>query len=255
MQLVDTHAHLCAPELAEDLDAVLGRASEAGVARVVAVGEDMADARRNLELAESHPDLVAPAAGLFPTLLDEAAARKLEAFIRERRDRWVAIGEVGLDYWRVQDESGRELQREIFGRFIDLALDLDLPLNVHSRSAGHHAIAFLLERDARRVQMHAFDGKASRAHAGTEAGFFFSVPPSVVRSPQKQKLATRLPLSHILLETDSPVLGPDPRERNEPANVVTALEVVADLKALPVEAVAEATTANARLLYGAGIAD
>ena len=82
----------------------------------------------------------------------------------------------------VKGEEDREVQRDIFGQFADLARELDLPLNVHSRSAGRHAVSLLLERGARRVQLHAFDGKLSSALPAVEAGYFFSVPPSVVRS-------------------------------------------------------------------------
>lgn len=253
-RLVDTHAHLCAPEFATDLEQVLERARAAGVARVVAVGETVEDGRRNLELAKAFPDLVAPACGLFPTILDRGAAEDMIELIRANAETWVAIGEVGLDYWKVQDSGDREIQREILARFVALALELDLPLNVHSRSAGHHAIDFLLEHGAGRVQMHAFDGKASRALAGVEAGFFFSVPPSVVRSAQKQKLVRRLPLSSLLLETDSPVLGPEPRERNEPANLRVSLRAVAELKNLPLEEVAAAVWENTRRLYGERLA-
>lgn len=250
MNLIDTHAHLCAPEFASDLEAVLERSERTGVSRIIAVGEDLADARRNLELAERYPGLIAPAAGLFPTNLDPEAAHELEAYIRDHREKWIAIGEVGLDYWKVKDEAGRELQRQILRGFVALAVELELPLNVHSRSAGHHTIDFLLREGAVHVQMHAFDGRAARALAGVEAGYLFSVPPSVVRSPQKQKLVRRLPLSSLLLETDSPVLGSEPDVRNEPANVVVALDAIAELKQMPREAVAEAVLENTRRLYG-----
>ena len=103
--------------------------------------------------------------------------------------------------------------RGIFSGFIDLALELDLPLNVHSRSAGRHTVRLLLERGARKVLLHAFDGKASSALAAVEAGYFFSIPPSVVRSRQKQKLLKQLPVSCLLVETDSPVLGPFKRTK------------------------------------------
>jgi TatD DNase family protein len=150
----------------------------------------------------------------------------------------------------VKEEKDRELQREIFKRFIGLAAEVDLPLNVHSRSAGRQAIDLLLGSGAARVQLHAFDGRASTALPAVEAGFFFSIPPSVVRSRQKQKLVKRLPLACLLVETDSPVLGPEPGSRNEPANLPLALRAVAEIKALPEEAVAEAVTANAARLYG-----
>ncbi len=248
--LTDTHAHLCDPTFDRDRERVLDRAREAGVATIVAVGEDGNDARRNLELAAEHPDLVRPAAGLFPTRLDPAEAEAVERLLREHAGTWAAVGEVGLDYWKVDDGPDRELQRELFARFIDLAIELDLPLNVHSRSAGRATIEMLLERGARRVQMHAFDGRAAKAEPGVEAGYFFSVPPSAGRSAQKRKLVARLPLSSLLVETDSPVLGPDPGSRNEPANVVLSVAAIAEIKELPREEVAEAVSENTRRLYG-----
>lgn len=249
MHLTDTHAHLADAAFAADLPAVLERARAAGVGAVVAVGESLDDARRNLQLSERLGPMVRPAAGLFPTRLERSEAAELEKLIRRQRDRLVAIGEVGLDRWKVQDPAGREIQRELFSRFIDLAVELDLPLNVHSRSAGEATIELLLERGARRVQMHAFDGRAARAQAGVEAGFYFSVPPSVVRSPQKQKLVRRLPLSCLLLETDSPVLGPQPEERNEPANVTRSLTAISELKSVSLDEVRAAVVANTQSLY------
>jgi len=251
--LVDTHAHLGDPVFDGDRGDVLRRARDAGVTAVIAVGETLADARRNLELAGEHPE-IRPAAGLYPTHLDDPQAEALEAWIREHHDRLIAIGEVGLDHWKIKEEPDREVQRGIFGRFIDLAIELDLPVNVHSRSAGKHAIACLLERGARRVQLHAFDGKPSTALPAVEAGYFFSIPPSVVRSRQKQKLIGRLPLSCLLLETDSPVLGPVAGERNEPANLRVALEAVAEIKALSSEEVAETVTENTLRLFGDAVA-
>jgi len=248
MRLVDTHAHLGDAVFDADRAEVLARAREAGVEAVVTVGETLADARRNLELADRHSE-IRPAAGLYPTYLDVEQASEVESFVREHRDRIIAIGEVGLDYWKVKEDSDLEVQREIFGRFVDLSIELDLPLNVHSRSAGRHAIAMLLQRGARRVQMHAFDGKPASALPAVEAGYFFSVPPSIVRSRQKRKLVGRLPLSCLLLETDSPVLGAERDERNEPARVRISLEHIAEIKGLGVDEVAAAVTENTRRLY------
>ncbi len=248
--LTDCHAHLCDDSFTGDLDEVLGRARGAGVESVVAVGETLADAERNLELAEHYPGAVRPAAGLYPTRLDPVEAERVADLIRRERPRLAAIGEVGLDRWKVSDERGRALQREIFALFIDLSVELGLPLNVHSRSAGRHAIDLLRERGAARVQLHAFDGRAARAEPAVDEGFFFSVPPSVVRSPQKQKLIRRLPLSCLLLETDSPVLGPAAHQRNEPANAVIALRAIAEIKRLPPSEVAAAVRANTARLYG-----
>jgi TatD DNase family protein len=247
--LVDTHAHICDPVFDKDRVEMLERARTAGVAAIIAVGENLSEARKNLELAETY-SMLKPAAGLYPDVLDVNQAEEMVDFIRQNHSVLAAIGEVGLDYWVVKEAPDRALQREIFKRFIDLAKALNLPLNVHSRSAGRHAIAQLLENNAERVQMHAFDGKSGAAMPAVEAGYFFSIPPSVVRSRQKQKLAKRLPLSCLLLETDSPVLGPSPEERNEPGNLLQSIKAIAELKDIHPEEVMTAALENTKRLYG-----
>lgn len=251
--LVDAHAHLCADEFRDDLEGVLAAAAAAGVVRIITVGETLEDAKANLALAARFPQ-VKVCAGLYPTILDFEAAAALAAFIRDHGDRLVGIGEVGLDHWVVKGDAERDLQRRIFADFIALAGELDLPLNVHSRSAGRVTVQFLKEQGARRVLLHAFDGRASAALEGAAAGFFFSIPPSVVRSVQKQKLVRALPLECLLLETDSPVLGPDPATRNEPRNLPVACQAVAELKGVPFAEVAERSTANARRLFSRAFA-
>ena len=248
-KLVDAHAHICDPVFDKDRDEVLERARRAGVVAIIVVGENLADARKNLELAEGHP-MLKPAAGLYPTYLQLNQANEMADWIRQNRSRLSAIGEVGLDYWVIKDDSDKALQRSIFKIFIELSKELNLPLNVHSRSAGRHAIALLLENNAERVQMHAFDGKSGAALPAVEAGYFFSIPPSVVRSRQKQKLVKQLPLSCLLLETDSPVLGPSSKERNEPANIWQSVKTIAALKDVSEEAVLAAVSENTEKLYG-----
>ncbi len=248
-RLVDVHAHMCDPGFDKDRAAVLERARRAGVEAIIAVGENLADAAKNLELAGQYP-ILKPAAGLYPTHLDLNQAQQMAEFIRQNDSRLAAIGEVGLDYWVVKEAPEKEIQKEILKGFIELSKALKLPLNIHSRSAGRHAIALLLENNATRVQMHAFDGKAGTALPAVEAGYFFSIPPSIVRSRQKQKLVRQLPLSCLLVETDSPVLGPSPDERNEPANLSLSIKAVAELKDVTEEEVMAAVSENTVRLYG-----
>lgn len=247
--MIDAHAHLCDPLFAPDLPEVLERARQAGVERVICVGETLEDAQRNLELAASY-EMLDAAAGLYPTILDPGRADEMLAWIRQHRGELCAIGEVGLDRWKVQDEEGRALQERIFRRFIHLSRDLDLPLNIHSRSAGRRTLDLLEEEGPCRALLHAFDGKASLAERGVALGCFFSIPPSVVRSRQKQKLLRRLPLDRVVLETDAPVLGPRAGERNEPANLVVSLAAVAEIKGCSRECAARVTTENAERLFG-----
>jgi TatD DNase family protein len=233
----------------EDRAEVITRARLAGVEKIISVSENLADAERNLILSKFHPEIL-PAAGLYPTYLDSTQAENMHAFIRREHKNLIAIGEVGLDYRMVEEEAARGLQRSIFRSFIDLAMELDLPLNVHSRSAGRQVIDLLLERGARKVQLHAFDGKFGKAQPAVEAGYFFSIPPSIVRSRQKQKLLKQLPLSCLLLETDSPVLGPEPKERNEPANLGVCVKMISELKNIDPQELSDIVADNTQRLYG-----
>ena len=248
LQIVDTHAHLCDRIFDPDREEIISRAREAGVGAIVIVSETIEDARRNIELAAEHPCLKT-AAGLYPEYADMEETVRMLDFIREHRQQIYAVGEVGLDFWLAQEDADREMQREVFRKFIRLGDELDLPVNVHSRSAGRQAVAMLLENNASRVQMHAFDGKASAALPALEAGYFFSIPPSVIRSRQKQKLVKQLPLSCLLVESDSPVLGPDPAIRNEPANVLMSIRAIAEIKDIAYEKVLDAVCENTGKLY------
>ena len=247
--IIDSHAHLADPSFDGDREEVIQRAVDLGVVAIVTVSETCADAVRTLSLASRHP-LLKPAAGLYPTALDMDQVEEMVGLIHKERERIVAIGEVGVDYWAVKDEGERDIQRRIFIKFIRLANELALPVNVHSRSAGKEAIRLLLESGAQRVQLHAFDGKWGSALTAVDAGYFFSIPPSVVRSRQKQKLVKQMPLRSLLVETDSPVLGPSPHERNEPSHIVSAVDAIAEIKGLKREKVIEAVYENTLRLYG-----
>ncbi len=246
--LFDCHAHICDESFDADREEVIKRADAKGVSGIIAVGETYDDAVKNLKLAKQF-DCIYPCLGVYPTRLDIDHAEKVVQLVRENHHILAGIGEVGLDYWKVKDESEREVQRHIFDMMIDLAIEFDLPLNVHSRSAGLPTIDLLLSKGARRVQMHAFDGRYGKAVPALEASYYFSIPPSVVRSPQKQKLVKNLPLESLLLESDSPVLGPTASERNEPSNISISLRAIAEIKQISEEELATAVSDNFRQLY------
>ena len=169
--------------------------------------------------------------------------------IRRDANQLGAIGEIGLDHFRVRSAERRRAQAALLEELAQLGKELGLALSVHARSAGRAAIELLQGVGAERVLMHAFDGRAAHAVRAIEHGFSFSIPPSVLRSPQKQKLVKRLPLESLLLESDAPALGPVARERNEPANIVVGRDFIAQAHGVSAERVVEQTTANARCLF------
>ena len=256
--MIDCHAHLACSDFDGDRDQVIERARLAGVERILVVGEDAEDDARVLAVCARYSNVLSPCVGLHPDRFAEdrqapndGAFEAVAGVARAHRERLAGIGEVGLDHWYVKSAERRARQRACLEFMAALAEQLALPLNVHSRSAGHYTLELLIACGAKRVLMHAFDGKASyAARAAEQHGYVFSVPPSVVRSSQKQKLVKRLPLEALVLESDSPVLGPEPRIRNEPANLAHAVRCMATIKGVSDERIVEIATANARRLLG-----
>ena len=248
MKLIDVHCHLADPCFDRDRDEVVKRALDSGVVAIVTSSQSLEEALKTAELCKRHRGVLYHSAGLDPCLLNEEAVLQVAKFIKRNRDQLVAIGEVGLDFHKVVERDRKEKQHKIFSFWISLARELDLPLVVHSRSAGKYAVEQLLAEGAERVLMHAFDGKVGYAIKAASRGFFFSIPTSVVYSQQKQKLVKHLPLESLMVETDSPVLGPKPG-RNEPANLHYAVEKIAEIKGISIEKVAEITFRNATAFF------
>lgn len=256
---VDCHCHLAAQDFQTDIDEVIEESKKTGILALVAVAEHAGEFERLIELSNKYSGFVLPCLGVHPvqgnppqeqrsaTLEDLQNALPL---IEKYKDCLLAIGEVGLDFTPriASTEAQKNEQKKVFIEQIEIAKQFDLPLNVHSRSAGRPTINLLKEQGAQKVLLHAFDGKPSVAMEGVKAGFYFSIPPSIIRSEQ-QKLVKQLPLEFICLETDSPALGPVKQVRNEPKNISVSCQYIAQIKGLSVENVMEATTQNAFKLF------
>ena len=246
MKFVDTHCHLEQSDFASDLDDVITRADNLGI-HIITSSITQSDWRRAVEIAMKY-DNVAVSLGVDPILYDHL--NLIPDKWREWTDIIVAIGEVGLDHYRERDHKLRAVQEQMFRKAILFAKEQDLPIQVHSRSAGKKALEVLRDCDANMVHMHAFDGKAGLARvASNEYDYYFSIPTSVVRSPQKQKLVKAVNIERLLLETDSPVLGPDKGVRNEPSNIPLVVKEIANILKLSEEEVRQITLENTIRLY------
>ena len=255
--LVDSHAHLDDEAFTADRAEVLARAGAAGVRLIVSVGADLPSSRANVALAARHQGVWA-AVGVHPheaAGLDAAALAELRALAS--RPRVVAIGEIGLDFYR--DRSPRPAQREAFQAQLRLAAELALPAIVHDREAHDEVLATLREwvgatGPRARGVLHCFSGEEALAAAAIALGFYVSLagPVTYANARRLQALAASLPLERLLVETDCPYLPPAPHrgQRNEPALVALVAEKVATLRGLPLAEVAAATTANAQRLFG-----
>ncbi|KAM6912288.1 putative deoxyribonuclease TATDN3 [Xenentodon cancila] len=257
---VDCHCHVSARDFDQDIEEVVESSRKAGLLALVAVAEHAGEFDKIIQLSQRFPGFIFPCLGVHP-VQDVSAEQQRGAslsdldealpIIEKYKEHLVAIGEVGLDFTPrfVSSETDKDNQRQVLVRQAQIAKVLDLPLNVHSRSAGRPTIHLLKEQGVEKALLHAFDGKPSVAMEGVKAGYFFSIPPSIIRSEQKQKLVKQLPLENICLETDSPALGPEKQVRNEPKNIRVSAEYVSKIKGVSLEAVMEATTQNALRLF------
>ena len=227
--LFDVHAHLDSRQFEKDLPEVIKRAEDAGVVAVINNGTDVSSNRETLELARKYR-IVKPALGIYPSdalkMSDEDIEREI-GFISGQKI--VAIGEVGLDFYKVPDH---ERQEKVFLRFIALAKRMDVPLIVHSRGAEERTFELLQQEGAKRVVMHCFSGSQELAGKVEKAGYFFSIPPVIMNSKRFQKLAKKISVARLLTETDSPFLSHVSGERNEPCNVAVTLKKVSEIKKL-----------------------
>lgn len=264
--LIDTHCHLTSSLFHNDMEAVLSRARAAKIKTIVCVSESLQDAHGVIDLCQKHPDILCPALGLHPehvsTLTQSDLENELSSITSLIETRNVAvIGEVGLDFTprvvatATTDDHAKRLQRHAFARFINLSAEKHLPMTVHSRGAGHHALTQIIETAREKplvAVMHAFDGRPVHAENGLkemQEGLYFSIPPSIVRSKGKVKLVKRLPLERILLESDAPALPAEIGARNEPSEIRRAMEMIAAIKGVECSAVRSTLYRNTATVF------
>jgi TatD DNase family protein len=250
MHLIDSHAHLDFPQFDDDRDAVIARAQEAGLTAIVNIGTNLASSRASVALAEKY-DFIYATVGIHPhdaETADQDALDELRALARHPKV--VAIGEIGLDYYR--DYSPRRAQRQAFRDQLALASALERPVVIHSRDAHDQVFAALREWEGTGV-LHTYAAGLEYLDEAIEMNFNIGISGPVTFSSAEslRAVARAVPLDRLLVETDCPYLTPEPYRgrRNEPAYVKRVAEAIAEARDEPTEHVADATVENTRRLF------
>lgn len=253
--LIDTHCHLVAQEFDADRDEVLERARGEGVESFVVPGVDLHSSRSAVQLAEEHPDVLA-AVGIHPhSASDWSSSARTEIRELARSARVVAIGEIGLDYFRLRAPA--EEQEAAFRDQLDLAAELGLPVIIHHRQSLPRVLELVeqwsAKADGRRGVLHAYSGDSASASRVIAAGFYLGVagPITFPNAKDRRTVTANLPLDRLLLETDAPYLAPQPHRgrRNEPSYLPEIADELARVLETTPDQVRAETTVNARTLF------
>jgi TatD DNase family protein len=269
MQLIDTHTHLDHPQFAADLPAVIQRAHDAGVTRMISIGTDLESSRQVLALTERFPS-VSAAVGIHPTEVTGVDADWLNKLRHlAQHAKVVALGEIGIDYFHQPLQTGlevdelslwRERQAILFQQQLDLALELGLNVIIHQRDVAGSSAAW--EETLRilkpyggklRALFHCFGGTLAQAEEVIALGHLVSFTGIVTfkNAPLVRATAAAIPATTYMVETDSPYLAPDPYrgQRAEPWQTRLVAERIAQMRGLPLEEVAAATTTTAEAFF------
>lgn len=253
--LVDSHCHLDFEQFDADREAVLERAIAAGVTRFINPATDMASSKRALKLARQYENIYA-AVGFHPyeaTAVNDETLAQLADLARDPRV--VAIGEIGLDFYR--DRAPKEAQYRAFEAQLALATTLRLPVIVHQRQAAADTMAILRRWAAggehSGLVLHAFSGDEAMVEEAASLNFYMGVggPITFKNARDYPRVVARIPPSRLLVETDAPFLSPHPfrGRRNEPARVVLVAQKLAALFNMDFESFAQQVTQNTETLF------
>jgi len=243
---IDVHCHL---DICKDIIKTVEDARKVGVGIIVASGINVETNRKVLDLAFRFKEVRA-ALGVYPTdalKMNENEINKEINFIRKNDNKIVAIGEVGMDF--KEDLENLDIQKEIFEKFIDLAIELNKPIIVHSRKVEKECIEILEKKKIKKVVMHCFSGRFSSVKKIAGNSWFLSIPTNVKYTKQFQNIVQKIDIKNLLCETDSPFLHPEKNGQNTPKNVIESYKKIAELKGLELEEIEETIERNYKRLF------
>ncbi|WP_342252748.1 TatD family hydrolase [Spiroplasma endosymbiont of Amphibalanus improvisus] len=249
--LFDTHCHLMATEYKENTKEIINKAITSGVSKMCAVGFDLESSQQAATLA-THYDEIYAIVGIHPTEVgryNNDVINEIDSLANSNQV--VAIGEIGLDYFHKQ--TSPDLQKEWFIKQINIAKKKDIPVSIHCREAYEDTYKILKEHNVKKGLMHCYLGDLETAKKFIELGFYISISGVITFKNAKslQELVKNIPISKMLIETDSPYLTPEPYrgEINFPSYVKYVAQKIASLKNITTDEVIRITSSNANKLF------
>ena len=253
--IFETHAHYDDHKFDEDREAVLQKVIQNGVSPIINVGASIDSTKATIELAKSH-DYIYAAVGVHPSDIEDLNE---ESFMWLRAqtsyEKTVAIGEIGLDYYWDKEPEVQKAQRYWFGRQLELAREVALPVIIHSRDAAEDTIKVMKEHNAQELSgvIHCYSYSKEMAKEFVKMGYFIGVGGVVTFKNAKKLVETvqKIPIESILLETDCPYMAPEPNRgtRNDSSNIPFIIEKIAEIKGISKEDVERITEENAYRLF------
>lgn len=252
--MIDTHCHLEMKPFDEDREEVIKRAKEVGLEAIITIGSDLEGNKKAIELSEKY-DIVYATVGFHPHDAKDFTEETFELIKRlSRKEKVLAIGEIGLDYH--YNNSPKHIQKEAFIKQLTYAKEIDYPVVIHSRESKTDTLDILKRSGVNRGVMHCFSGDIDMAKKVIELGFFISIagPVTYKNATKLQSIAKLIPDDYLLIETDAPYLTPEPFRgvRNEPAYIIHTARFLAKLRGISEEDIIRITSVNAKRLFKLG---
>ena len=259
--MIDTHCHLYSSQFDNDLDDVIHRAVMDGVRHILVPGIDFTTSKKSIKLSSIYSKNIFSAVGIHPNYSVESNPSLIRELLISNRGRILAIGEIGLDFYR--DYSPRDTQIEVFDRMLEIAREFKLPICMHNRNADLELLSILDKwydksvtdlGSAYKGVFHAFNGSEKIVEWGITHNFTFGIGGSITykKSGQMRNVVKLIGLSHLVLETDAPYLSPVPfrGKRNKPQYLLLIAQKLAEVFDCTVKKVIDKTDENANRLFG-----
>jgi TatD DNase family protein len=243
--MIDVHCHLEQKDYDKDRGEVIEKCKKELKAVITSCAHPR-DVDLTSKLAERYKNFVFASYGIHPEYIKEVSEKEIKEFLEllsKNKERFVAIGETGLDRFWIKEPEWQEKQKELFIRFVSIAKQMSKPLIIHSREASEDTVKILEQENAKKVLLHLWGDKNS-VNKIIENDWYVSVGPILLRSKNHKKLIRDLPLERIMTETDSPWFGIE-EKRGIPTNVKSVVEKIAEVKKMNMEEVDRITTENA----------